>query len=154
MGPPLPRERGGLGLVHDTASASRTFSTGSAVATPSHYGPTVGSALKPDPPGLASPVGGDTVKLVPESMKKNDEEHLKIFREMRFMRLHDVGYRATILRIRPSKYTTEMAENWKTMDVGVCLDDLINAKSIPNVLDLPMATALGGMGFADKLLDP
>lgn len=40
------------------------------------------------------------------------------------------------------------------MDVGVCLDDLINAKSIPNVVGLPMETALGGMGFADKLLDP
>ena len=40
------------------------------------------------------------------------------------------------------------------MDVGVCLDDLINAKSIPNVVGLPMATALGGMGFADRLLDP
>eukprot|EP01036_Dinobryon_divergens_P042261 gene42261-56139_t len=47
-----------------------------------------------------------------------------------------------------------MAEGWKTMDVGVCLDDLINAKSIPNVVGLPMVTALGGMGFADKLLDP
>eukprot|EP01034_Spumella_vulgaris_P034740 gene34740-42849_t len=47
-----------------------------------------------------------------------------------------------------------MAENWKTMDVGACLDDLINAKSIPNVVGLPMVTALGGMGFADKLLDP
>ena len=47
-----------------------------------------------------------------------------------------------------------MAEGWKTMDVGACLDDLINAKSIPNVVGLPMVTALEGMGFADKLLDP
>eukprot|EP01035_Chromulina_nebulosa_P067783 gene67783-92870_t len=47
-----------------------------------------------------------------------------------------------------------MAEGWKTMDVGVCLDDLINAKSIPNVVGLPMVTAFGGMEFADKLLDP
>jgi hypothetical protein len=31
---------------------------------------------------------------------------------------------------------------------------LINAKSIPNVVGLPIETALGGIEFADKLLDP
>jgi hypothetical protein len=40
------------------------------------------------------------------------------------------------------------------MDVGVCLDDLNNATSIPGVVVLPMATALATMTFADRLLEP
>jgi len=156
------------------------------VAPQRHYGPTGGSAVKPDPPGPASPGRETTVervdasKLVPESMKKKllqslEEEHLKKFREV--FRYHlKAGdpcldwhlwvpdeFHATIRHrlqslLDPSthspKYTTDMAEDWKSMDVGVCLDDLINAKSIPGVVGLPMITALGGMGFADRLLEP
>ena len=132
------------------------------------------------PGGGATVERVDASKLVPESMKKKslkslEEEPLKVFREV--FRYHlKAGdpctdwhmwvpdeFHATIRRRLQSlldptthapKYTTELAENWRKMDVGVCLDDLINAKSIPNVVGLPMATALGGMGFADRLLEP
>jgi len=110
-----------------------------------------------------------------KSLKSLEEEPLKVFREV--FRYHlkagdpctdwhswvPEEFHATIRRrlqslLDPSthepKYTTALAENWQKLDVVVCLDDLINAKSIPNVVGLPMDTALGGMGFADKLLEP
>jgi hypothetical protein len=110
-----------------------------------------------------------------KSLKSLEEEPLKVFREV--FRYHlkagdpctdwhswvPEEFHATIRRrlqslLDPSthepKYTTALAENWQKLDVVVCLDDLINAKSIPNVVGFPMYTALGGMGFADKLLEP
>ena len=183
MGPPASRMQGGTdqSSSHSASGVSTLVHTSMSHYGPAGGGVTKVDPTVPASPGGGTVSDRlDVAKLVPESMKKKtlkslEVEPLTAFREVfRYHlkagdpctdwhlwvpdELHAAIRRRLQSLLDPSthepKYTTALAENWPTMNVVDCLDDLINAKSIPNVVGLPMETALGSMRFQNKLLDP
>ena len=137
-----------------------------------------GSREVPPPPS-PMPAMVDVSKAIPETMRKTmlrtlDAEDLRSFQEVfRYHRnqrdpgtdwsdfvpedLHAPIRRRLQNLVDPltqvPKHTAAAAARWREMDVLGCMDDLINAKSLPAVAGLPLVTALGALPLDDRLLE-
>ena len=131
------------------------------------------------PPPSPMPAMVDVSKAIPETMRKTmlrtlDAEDLRSFQEVfRYHRnqrdpgtdwsdfvpedLHAPIRRRLQNLVDPltqvPKHTAAAAARWREMDVLSCMDDLINAKSLPAVAGLPLVTALGTLPLEDRLLE-